>query len=44
MDISQVPLMDDIEGEELKGKGIESGIDQDFSYNNNVAGKLKSFK
>jgi len=44
MDISQVPLMDDIEGEELKGKGIESGIDQDFSYNNNVAGAAKHIR
>merc|ERR1711935_197362 len=44
MDISQMPLMDDIEGEEPNGKGVESGIEEDFSYNNNVAGASKHIR
>jgi len=39
-----MPLMDDIEGEEPKGKGVESGIEEDFSYNNNVAGASKHIR
>ena len=44
MDTSSVPLMDDIEGEEVgqsKTRGMEAGLDNDFAYNNNVAGASK---
>jgi len=41
VDIAQMPLMSDIEGEEMSGKGVESGLEQDFGYNNNVAGAAK---
>jgi len=44
MDTSSVPLMMDIEGEEERGgssKGVEAGLDNDFAFNNNVAGASK---
>jgi len=44
MDTSSVPLMMDIEGEEERGgpsKGVEAGLENDFAFNNNVAGASK---
>lgn len=44
MDTSSVPLMMDIEGEEESvgpRKGVEAGLENDFAFNNNVAGASK---
>lgn len=46
METSSVPLMADIEGEEdekmtNKSRGLEAGLENDFAYNNNVAGASK---
>jgi len=46
VDTSSVPLMDDIEGGEddggmSKSRGLEAGMENDFAYNNNVAGASK---
>ena len=44
MDTSSVPLMMDMEEEEEdnhKSRGLEAGLENDFAYNNNVAGASK---
>ena len=46
METSSVPLMADIEGEPDEGmtnksRGLEAGLENDFAYNNNVAGASK---
>jgi len=41
VEIASVPLMDDIEGDENRKGDMEGGLENDFSYNNNVAGASK---
>ena len=44
VDTSQVPLMMDVDDEEPEKGGVESGLEKDFSYNNNVAGASKHIR
>ena len=43
-DTSSVPLMMDMDGEEENMGGVESGLEKDFSFNNNVAGASKHIR
>jgi len=44
VDTSSVPLMMDMEGGEADKGGIETGLENDFNYNNNVAGASKHIR
>merc|ERR1711915_26464 len=44
VDTSQVPLMMDVDDGEPEKGGVESGLEKDFSYNNNVAGASKHIR
>lgn len=42
--ISSVPLMMDIEGQESGREEFKGGIENDFAYNNNVVGATKKIR
>ena len=43
-DTASVPLMMDMEGGEPTKGGVETGLEKDFNYNNNVAGASKHIR